>query len=297
MCGLGGAPRSPLHVSSAGQGHREFTARAPCQRVGSVHESDALNQPARVAVITGSSSGIGAATALLLSSRGWGVTINYAHDAESAERVAARCRSAGGDALVLEGNVANDADCRALARAARDRWGRIDALVNNAGNTRACRHDDLEGLSAADFQDIYAVNVVGAYQMVRAVAPFMREAGGGSIVNVASVAGILGIGSSVAYAASKGALITMTRSLARALAPQMRVNAVCPGFVAGSWHEKRLGKARYDEFVTRLAGRTPLGAVCTPEDVAEAIVFFLDAARQTTGETLVLDGGRFLGSA
>ncbi|MES1924398.1 glucose 1-dehydrogenase [Salinisphaera sp. T31B1] len=254
-----------------------------------------MNTARPVALVTGSSSGIGAATARLFAQRGWHVVINYARSAEAAERVALDCRNHGVDALVVQANVAEDADCRRLAEAAESEWGRIDALVNNAGTTRFCAHDDLEGLSAADFHDIYAVNTVGAYQMVRAVAPAMQRANTGSVVNVASIAGVRGFGSSIAYAASKGALITMTRSLARALGPALRVNAVCPGFVRGEWLAQGMGESRYQAMVEHLEATTPLGRVCSAEDVAEAIVYFATGAPLTTGETLLLDGGTHLG--
>ncbi|MAS10244.1 SDR family oxidoreductase [Salinisphaera sp.] len=248
-----------------------------------------------VALITGSSSGIGAASARLLAERGYNVVINYSRSAEAAEGVARECEALGAETIVQQANVAEDADCRALAKAAEDKWGRIDALVNNAGTTRFCAHEDLDGLSAQDFQDLYAVNTIGAYQMVRAVAPSMQAAGRGSVVNVASIAGVMGFGSSIAYAASKGALITMTKSLARALGPAIRVNAVCPGFVRGSWLAEGLGEKRYNAMIERLEANTPLAKVCTPEDVAESIAWFAAGAGITTGETLLLDGGMHLG--
>ncbi len=254
-----------------------------------------MSQARPVAIVTGSSSGIGAATANLLAERGWNVVINYARSAAAGEEIAESCRSRGAETLVQQANVANDDDCRALANAAEAQWGRIDALVNNAGTTRFCAHDNLEGLDANDFQDIYAVNTIGAYQMVRAVAPAMQAAGNGSVVNVASIAGVMGFGSSIAYAASKGALITMTKSLARALGPAIRFNAVCPGFVRGSWLAEGMGEERYQALVERLEANTPLRRVCTPEDVAEAIVWFAAGAALTTGETLLLDGGTHLG--
>ncbi|MBA1149351.1 SDR family oxidoreductase [Ectothiorhodospiraceae bacterium WFHF3C12] len=248
-----------------------------------------------VAIVTGSSSGVGAATVKLLAGRGWNVVINYSRKADAAEAVAEECRSLGADVLVRQANVAEDADCRALAKAAVDRWGRIDALVNNAGTTRFCDHADLEGLSAQDFQDIYAVNTIGPYQMTRAVAPSMQSAGQGAIVNTASIAGVTGVGSSIAYAASKGALITMTKSLARALGPAIRVNAVCPGFIKGEWLREGLGEERYNKMVETLESGTPLQRVCDPEDVADGIYYFLAHGRLVTGETMLLDGGAHLG--
>lgn len=248
-----------------------------------------------VALITGSSSGIGAASARLMAERGYNLVINYARSADAATQVGRECEALGAQTIVQQANVAEDNDCRALARVAQDRWGRIDVLVNNAGTTRFCAHEDLEGLSAQDFQELYAVNTVGAYQMVRAVAPTMQAAGTGSVVNVASIAGVMGFGSSVAYAASKGALITMTKSLARALGPTIRVNAVCPGFVRGSWLAEGMGEERYQAMIGRLEANTPLARVCTPEDVAESIAYFASGASITTGETLLLDAGMHLG--
>jgi len=248
-----------------------------------------------VAIVTGSSSGVGAATAKLLAGKGWNVVINYSRKADAAQAVAEACRDLGADAVVQRANVAEDADCRALAAAATDRWGRIDALVNNAGTTKFCDHRDLEGLSAEDFQHIYAVNTIGPYQMTRAVAPTMQAAGAGSIVNTASIAGVSGVGSSVAYAASKGALLIMTKSLARALGPEIRVNAVCPGFIKGEWLAQGLGEERYNKMLRSLEGAAPLQRVCDPEDVADGIYYFIAGARLVTGESLLLDGGAHLG--
>jgi len=252
-----------------------------------------MTQQRKIAIVTGASSGVGAATARLLASRGWGVLVNYAHSEEAARAVAAECEQLGGEALVCQGNVANDEDCRRIVDAALERWGRIDALVNNAGTTRFCDHANLDGLSKDDFLDIYAVNTVGPFQMTRAAVPALKR-NGGAIVNVASIAGVKGIGSSVAYAASKGALITMTKSLARVLGPEIRVNAVCPGFIQGRWLEQGMGSERYHAFRRTLEERTPLRLTATPEQVAEAIVTFIEGLSIVTGETLLVDGGAHL---
>jgi len=184
-----------------------------------------------------------------------------------------------------------------MAQAALEKWGRIDALVNNAGTTKFCAHDNLDGLSKDDFLHIYSVNTVGAYQMTRAVRDAMQRGGRGSIVNVASIAGVMGVGSCVAYAASKGALITMTLSLARVLGPEIRVNTVCPGFIQGAWLEAGMGKEAYAAAKTRLEATTPLRLTATPESVAEAILYFVCGADIVTGETLILDGGMHLHTA
>lgn len=247
-----------------------------------------------VAIVTGSSSGVGAATARQLAEKGCHVVINYAHNEAGARETQKACEAFGVETEVVQADVANDADCRRLAAAAEERWGRIDALVNNAGTTKFCNHADLDGLSADDFQRIYAVNTVGAYQMVRAVVPAMRRGGRGAVVNVASIAGVMGVGSSIAYAASKGAMITLGLSLARVLGPEIRVNTVCPGFIQGDWLEQGMGKETYDRTKAYLEQNTPLRLTTTPDTIAEVIVWFLTGAGVVTGETLLLDGGHHL---
>jgi 3-oxoacyl-[acyl-carrier protein] reductase len=250
-----------------------------------------------VTIITGSSSGVGAACARQLAERGCHVVISYASNASGAHETQAACEQFGVETLVLQADVARDTDCRRLAQAADEKWGRVDGLINNAGTTKFCPHSDLEGLDQDDFLRIYAVNTVGAFQMTRAVAPLMKRGGRGSIVNVASIAAVTGVGSSVAYAASKGALVTMTLSLARALGPEIRVNAVCPGFIEGEWLKQGLGEAAYERTREALRQSTPLRLTTTPDTVAEGILYFLAGADVVTGETLIMDGGAHLGGA
>ena len=250
-----------------------------------------------VAIVTGSSSGIGAACVRLLASKGCNVVVNYSRSEGPAKAVAAECEKAGAQALLCKADVSQDADCRRLAAAAMDRWGRIDALVNNAGTTKFVAHTDLDGLSADDFQRIFAVNLVGPYQMTRAVVPHMRAGGQGAVVNISSIAGVMGTGSSIAYAASKGALNTITLSLARVLGPEIRVNTVCPGFVEGPWLREGMGAERYNETKERLESQSPLRAVATPEKVAQAVVALIEAADLVTGEFMMVDGGNHLSGA
>jgi 3-oxoacyl-[acyl-carrier protein] reductase len=240
----------------------------------------------KVAIVTGASSGIGAATAVELAKRGWSVVINYARSAAEAAQVAAQCS----DAIVVQADVSDDAGCRALTQAALDRWGRIDALVNNAGTTKFVEHADLDGLTADDFLRIYQINVVGPFQMTRACAPALK-ATRGAVVNVSSVAAQLGIGSSVAYAASKAALNTMTYSLARSLAPEVRVNAVCPGYVDTPWHHNALGLDKASRVAAHYAQLVPLQDYARPDDIAETICWLIEGARQVTGEAIFVDGG------
>lgn len=246
----------------------------------------------KVAVVTGSSSGIGAATARLFARNGYNVVINFSRNPEPAEAVAKECAALGADVLLQQANVAEDADCRALASAVEEKWGRCDALVNNAGTTKFVAANNLEGLNGQDFQDIYAVNVIGAYQMIRALAPLMKRHPGAGIVNVSSIASVSGIGSSVAYMASKGALNAMTFGLARALAPEIRINAVGPGMVETPWLQNGLGAERYEATRQMYMKSTPLNDTIQPEDVADACFWLCDGARKTTGEFILIDSGR-----
>ena len=243
-------------------------------------------------VVTGSSSGVGAATALALARQGAGVVVNCSKDTAAAEEVAHACAAAGGEALVVRGDVADDGDCRRIAAAASTRWGRLDGLVNNAGTTKFASMRNLDALSAEDFQRIYAVNLLGAYQMIRACEPALRAAKG-AVVNVSSIAGSLGIGSSYAYACSKGALNTLTVAMARALAPQVRVNAVLPGFIETRWLKQGLG-ADYEKARTAYCEKSPLGATLQAEEVAASIVALLQA-KKVTGQLHTIDAGRGLG--
>ena len=255
-----------------------------------------MNLTDAVCIVTGSAAGIGAACAARLASKGARVAINYTKSASEAQEAAAVCQAAGGQAMVVQADVSSDDDCRRLAQAVLDKWGRIDGLVNNAGTTKFVPHGDLAALDAADFQRIFGVNVIGPFQMVRAVATAMQRQGAGSIVNVSSIAGLTGMGSSVAYAASKGALNTMTLSLARALGPAIRVNAVCPGFVETRWLTSGLG-AEYEARKKNYEAITPLKATVLPEDVADAVVWLLEGAGKVTGELITVDSGVHLGVA
>jgi NAD(P)-dependent dehydrogenase (short-subunit alcohol dehydrogenase family) len=253
----------------------------------------------KIVLITGASSGLGAAMAVGAATRGAkAVIINYARSHAEAEATAEAVRAAGAEAVLAQGDVAEDAACRAIAEKAA-RFGRIDALANNAGVTKfAPRHDDLDALERADFERLYAVNVVGPFQMLRAARPLLEASERAAVLMVSSIAGVTGIGSSVAYAASKGALNTMTFSLARVLGPKIRVNALCPGFIDTPWHEKGLPAGVVDRIREGTKKATPLQAASTAEDIADAGLFLMsDASRHVTGETLLVDAGLHLGYA
>jgi NAD(P)-dependent dehydrogenase (short-subunit alcohol dehydrogenase family) len=251
-------------------------------------------------VVTGASTGLGRAMAVETARRGAGlVVVNFASSAQEAEETARLIAAEGSKAVLVQGDVAQDADCHRIAEAAAG-TGRIDALFNNAGVTKfAPDHSDLDAVDAEDFLRLYAVNVVGAFQMVRAARSLLEAAPQpGAVVNTASIAGVVGNGSSVPYAASKGALTTMTLSLARALAPRIRVNAVCPGFIDTPWFGKAMDAERVDRLRTGAAAATPLKVASTAEDIAGSAVFLASpASRHVTGETLLVDAGLHLGGA
>jgi 3-oxoacyl-[acyl-carrier protein] reductase len=250
----------------------------------------------KVALVTGAATGVGAASAKALAGRGYDVLVNYSKsEAEGKESLAA-CQAAGADALLVRGDVAQDADCRTLVQSAIERWGRVDALVNNAGVTSFAGSDNWDAIDAPAFQRIVGVNSIGTFQMIRAAAPHLKAARG-SIVNVSSIAGALGIGSSVAYIASKGAVNSMTLYFARALAPEVRVNAVCPGLITTRWFVDGIGREGYERVKASYENSTPLQRACTAEDVAEAVVWLVDGASTVTGELLLLDSGIHLGAA
>lgn len=243
----------------------------------------------QVAIVTGSAAGIGRATALAFAREGARVTINYSRSEAEAHQVADEVRAAGAEALVVRADVAQVPEVDTLVRRTVDAWGRLDLLVNNAGTTKFAAYEDLDALDEATWDRILAVNVKGVYFASKAAAAAMRPNGGGCIVNVASVAGLAPVGSSIAYNASKAAVISLTQSLARALAPAIRVNAVAPGFIETRWHAGR--QLNREAFIER----TPLQRNGTPEDVAEVILSLVTSAGFVTGQTVTVDGGRLLG--
>lgn len=244
-----------------------------------------------VVIVTGSATGVGSSCALMFAEKGARVVVNYSRSRDEAEETVAACKAAGAEVELVQADVADDAACRMMVAKAVDRWGRLDALVNNAAVTVKSDPFDLETLSADDFQKVFGVNVVGAYQMCRAAIPAMRASGAGAIVNVSSNVAFTGGGSSLAYTASKGALNALTLALARTCGPEIRVNAVCPGVIDTRWMRQTLGTDAYDALAARFSGTAPLGRVATPEDVAGAVVWLVEGAEFITGELLSVDGG------
>jgi 3-oxoacyl-[acyl-carrier protein] reductase len=246
-----------------------------------------MSRPA--ALVTGSASGIGRAAALRLARAGWDVAINYSRSEQNARETLRELEVLGGRHLAVRADVSDDSAVLGMVAAAGDAYGRLDALVNNAGTTSETPPDDLDGVDLAGWDRVFAVNVRGLFQVTRACAPALRAAGG-SVVNVASIVGLRPGPQPLAYAASKAAVVSLTRTLSRVLAPEVRVNAVAPGWIAGEWMERTLG-ANYDRLMERRADWTPMKRNVTVDDVAETIFSLITSNPFVTGETVVIDGG------
>jgi 3-oxoacyl-[acyl-carrier protein] reductase len=249
----------------------------------------------KTAVVTGAGSGIGAACARRFLEGGWNVVLNYFGEAlrPSAEAIASEAEARGVRTVLVDGDVTIDADCRRIAAEAAEDLGRIDALINCAGNTRIVPHADLEALTAEDFHDLYSVNTIGPFQMIRACAPHLTATGDAAVVNIASIAGVNGSGSSIAYAASKGALNTLTLSLARVLGPAIRVNSICPALVEQGFVH-RLDPERFEQHKAVQVERSPLKRVGQPAEVAETVFWVATGAPLMTGKIIELDCGLHL---
>lgn len=246
-----------------------------------------MNLKHKVAVVTGGGTGIGRATALTLSRRGAAVAINYSRSEADAEEVVQLIRASGGRAIAVQADISQDDEVRAMVDGVVQAFGTIDVLVNNAGITKHIPMEDLDAATEDVWDEVFDVNVKGMFYCARAVAPYMKEMQCGAIVNVGSIAGQTGLGSSLPYAVSKAAVHGLTKSLARALAPSIRVNCVVPGAVATRWW---LGQ---EERMQRLAPNLLLQRISTPEDIAQFICSALEQEAMT-GQIITVDSGQTL---
>ncbi len=244
----------------------------------------------KAAIVTGAGTGVGRATALALAAAGCSVAVNYSRSKDAAETVADEAASLGVRAIAVQADVANDDDCRRLVETAVDAFGGLDVLINNAGTTSFIAHHDLDAVTTETWHTIMGVNLIGPFQMARAASGALKAGSGGQIVNVSSVAGVYGTGSSIPYCASKAGLNNLTVTLARVMGPEVQVNTVCPGFIDGSWLQEGFGDA-FETIKQSVVDKSLLRAVCTPDDVKDAIFGFLLGSRLTTGEIVVVDGG------
>ena len=248
-----------------------------------------MTQNRKVALVTGAATGIGRAAAVGLAKAGFDVVINYRRSEKEARKTAELAQAQGARTLLFQCDVSDDACVRKMLEATRQEFGRLDALVNNAGITSNVAPKDFEAITAGEWDRIFAVNVRGMFQVTRAAAPLLKESRG-SIVNTASIVGLRPGPQPLPYAASKAAVISLTRLLALNLGPEIRVNAVAPGWMEGEWMVRML-KDKYDELMGLRAKMTPLKRVATPEDVAEVIINLIVGNRFVNGETVVIDGG------
>ena len=252
-----------------------------------------MNVEGKVALITGAGTGVGRATAEQLAALGCRVAVNYCRSEEAARETVAGIESAGGQAIICQGDVAQQSAAYKLVEQAKEQFGRLDILVNNAGTTSFIPFDDFSSATDEVWQRIMSVNVLGPFHCVTAAAELMRSTAkpdGAEIVNVSSVAGLLGTGSSIPYCASKAALNILTVALSRTLAPEIRVNAVAPGFISGRWLQEGLAD-RYEAIKGAFEDAMPLEKVCAPADVARAIVSLITGSDLITGQVLPCDAG------
>jgi 3-oxoacyl-[acyl-carrier protein] reductase len=242
-----------------------------------------------VALITGAATGIGRAAAIALATAGFDAVINYSRSEQAARETAALAQAKGAKTLLFKCDVSDDPSVRKMLAAVEKEFGRLDALVNNAGTTSNVKPSDFEAMTAEEWDRVFAVNVRGMFQVTRAATPLLKAARG-SVVNTASIVGLRPGPQPLPYAASKAAVVSLTKLLALNLAPDVRVNTVAPGWMEGDWMKRMLAD-RYDDLMARRAKSTPLRRCATSEDVAEVIVNLITSNRFVNGEIIVIDGG------
>lgn len=242
------------------------------------------------ALVTGGATGIGRSAVLALARAGYDIAINYGSSAQAAEATAKEAQALGASTLVLQCDVADDVAVRRMMAAIDQAWGQLDALVNNAGTTASWKVKDLESLDLAEWDRTFAVNVRGTFQVSRAAVPLLKKGSEPCIVNTASIVGLRPGPQPLPYAASKAAVVNLTKTLAWNLGPDIRVNAVAPGWMEGDWMERMLGE-KYDQLMGARAKATPLKRCVTADDVAEVMLSLIQGMRFVTGEIVVIDGG------
>ncbi|AWI54491.1 short-chain dehydrogenase [Aquabacterium olei] len=246
--------------------------------------------PRKKALVTGGATGIGRSAVLALARAGYDIAINYSASAAKAQQVAAEAEQLGARTLLIQCDVSNDPAVHQMMHTIGETFGHLDALVNNAGTTASWKMRDLDSLDMAEWDRTFAVNVRGTFQVTRAAAPLLRKGTQPAIVNTASIVGLRPGPQPPAYAASKAAVVNLTKTLAWNLGPDIRVNAVAPGWMEGEWMERMLGD-KYDDLMGKRAKQTPLRRCVTADDVAEVMLNLLTANRFVTGEVVVIDGG------
>lgn len=244
----------------------------------------------KAGLVTGAANGIGRSAALALARAGYDVAINFSRSENQAREVAAEAEKAGAKTLLCKCDVSDDPGVRVMVKSVGDTFGRLDVLINNAGTTTEVNPKDMDGLSVEEWDHVFAVNVRGIFSVTRAALPLLKEAPEPCIVNTASIVGLRPGPQPLPYAASKAAVVNLTKTLALNLGPKIRVNAVAPGWMEGDWM-KRMLKDRYDDLMARRARATPLKRCVTADDVAETMMSLIQSNRFVTGEIIVIDGG------
>ena len=242
------------------------------------------------ALVTGASSGIGRRAALALARNGYDVVINYSRRDEAARETAREAEAVGAKALLWRCDVSDDAAVRVMLAGVTEQFGRLDVLINNAGTTVDIEPKNFDAMSVEAWNRIFSVNVLGVFLVTRAATPLLRRSPNACVVNTCSIAGLRPSAQPLPYAASKAAVANLTKTLANALGPEIRVNAVAPGWIEGEWMKRTLAD-NYEGLMARRAKYTPLRRCCTEEDVADSILGFIVHNRFVTGEILIVDGG------
>ena len=242
----------------------------------------------KVALVTGGGTGMGRAISLLFAQEGAAIAVNYSRSESDANETVSEIKKLGVSAIAVKADVSVDAEVRAMVDKVVKELGGLDILINNAGATRFVDHADLDGLTDEDWDSALGVNVKGTFFCCRAAAPHLMKSGNGVIINNSSIAGLDGSGSSIAYSASKAGTISITKSLAKSLAPKIRVNAIAPGFIDTRWTEA------WADFRKSHEDATPLKRIGYPKDIAEVALFLTADSGFVTGQTIVVDGGKTL---
>jgi len=242
------------------------------------------------ALVTGSATGIGRSAAVALAKHGYDVVINYSRSEEAAKLTAQQAQAAGAKTLLFRCDVSDDARVRAMLAATEKEFGGLDVLINNAGTTVDVEPKNLEAMKIEDWNRVFNVNVLGLFLVTRAAAPLLKKSPNGCIVNTCSIAGLRPSAQPLPYAASKAAVANLTKTLANALGPEIRVNAVAPGWIEGEWMKRTLAE-NYDGLMARRAKYTPLKRCCTEDDVADSMMSLITSNHFVTGEIIIVDGG------
>jgi 3-oxoacyl-[acyl-carrier protein] reductase len=249
-----------------------------------------MNSNKPVALVTGAATGIGRSAAIALAKNGYDVVINFSRSEDAAKITAQNAEAAAARTLLFRCDVSDDRCVRAMIAATEREFGRLDVLINNAGTTVDVEPKNLEDMKVEDWNRVFNVNVLGLFLVTRAAVPLLRKSPNGCIVNTCSIAGLRPSAQPLPYAASKAAVANLTKTLANALGPEIRVNAVAPGWIEGEWMKRTLAQ-NYEGLMARRAKYTPLKRCCTEDDVADSMLSLILHNRFVTGEIIIVDGG------